>query len=145
MRLVKGHSDPAGLQPDAFRQISQVLPKDLEGRLDQQLRPLQALPSQLRQGSGDLTAALALVVAVTVLGEPAEMGDKSIAIGESVGANAVHNAGEQDLLGAAAADAEEEFDGGAIDERAGKNLQFPDHVIDFAVPGRLCGHGRFTC
>ena len=71
------------------------------------------------------------------------MGDEGVPIRQAVGPHVVHNAGSEDLLGAAAADAEQEFDGGAIDERAGKRFQFPDHVIDFAVPDGFGGHGCF--
>jgi hypothetical protein len=105
---------------------------------------LQPLFLPLSQGGRDVAAPLTFIIAVIALGEAAEMGDKGIPIRQTVGADVIYNAGGQDLLGAAAADAEEEFDGGAIDEGTGQGLQLVDHVVDFAVPDRFCGHGYFT-
>ena len=84
--------------------------------------------------------ALPFVVAAIPLGEAAQVGDEGIPVGQAVGADVFCDAGSHDLLGAAAADAEQEFDRGAISERAGEGLQFTDDFVDFAVPGWFCGH-----
>jgi hypothetical protein len=81
------------------------------------LRADEAILFELRQNLGDVTAAAAFIVAVVALGEAAQMGDEGIAICQAVGTDTLGNAGSEDLLGAAAADAEEELYGGAIDER----------------------------
>ena len=69
------------------------------------------------------------------------MGDESGPIRQAIGAHAVGDTGSQDLLGAAAADAQQEFDRGAVDEGAGKSFELPDHLVDFAVPAGFCRQG----
>ena len=59
--------------------------------------------------------------------------------GQAARADALGNAGSEDLLGAAAADAEEEFKGGAVGERARQGLQLAEYVVDFAIPEGFCG------
>jgi hypothetical protein len=56
------------------------------------------------------------------------MGDEGIPIGQAVGADTLGDAGSEDLLGAAAADAQQEFEGGAVDKRPGQALEFADDV-----------------
>jgi hypothetical protein len=46
-------------------------------------------------------------------------------------------------LSAAAADAEERFDRGAVDERAGKGFEGLDYLVNPAVPEGFGGHGYF--
>ena len=99
---------------------------------------------QLSEDFGDVAPAPPFIVAVIALGEAAQMGDEGIPIGEAVGTDTLGNARSEDLLGAAAADAEEEFYGRAIDERAGEGFELADDVVDFAVPDGFCGHGYFT-
>ena len=141
LRLVEGYGDAAGLQPDPRREVLELLRKNLDRGLDQELRPFQALLLQLRQDFGDLAPALPLVKAAVAFGQAAQVGDEGIPVGQTVGADAVGNARGQDLLGSAAADAEQEFHRGPVDERAGKRLKLPDDVVDFAVPDWFCGHG----
>jgi hypothetical protein len=69
------------------------------------------------------------------------MSDEGIPIGQAVGSYPLGDTGSEDLLGPAAADAEEELYGRAIDERAGQELEFAEYVVDFAIPKRFCGHG----
>ena len=57
------------------------------------------------------------------MGEALQAGDQSVAVGEAIGADAIADAGRHDLLGAAAADAEEGLDGGAVDVGVGMAAQ----------------------
>ena len=52
------------------------------------------------------------------------MGDQGIAIGEAVRPDAVGYGGGHELLGAAAADAQEKFHCGAVDKGAGEGSEF---------------------
>jgi hypothetical protein len=56
-------------------------------------------------------------------GELPQMRDEVFAVGESVGADLERDAGSEELLGAAAADAEEAFDGGAVDPGLGEGSE----------------------
>lgn len=89
-----------------------------------------------------MPAALFVMVAIA-MGEVAEVGDEGVAVGESIGADAASDAGSQNLLSAAAADAEERFDGGAVNERAGKGFEGLDYQGNSAVPKGFGGHGCF--
>ena len=142
--LLKSDGDAAWLKGHTRGEILELLRQDLNRGLDQKLGPFEAILLQLSQDFGDVAAALPLVVAVVALGEAAQMGDEGIPIGEAVGTDTLGNAGSEDLLGAAAADAEEEFYCRAIDERARQALELAEDVVDFAVPDGFCGHGCFT-
>ena len=89
-----------------------------------------------------MPAAL-FVLAAIAMGKTAQVSDEGVAIGEPVGADASGNAGRQNLLGAAAPDAEERFNGGAVNERAGKGFEGLDYCRDSAVPERFGGHRCF--
>ena len=89
-------------------------------------------------------AATAFVVAILSIAKLAKAGHQEVAIGQSIGADVVGDAGRHDLLGAAAADTEEEFDGGAIDERAREGFESLEDVGDFGVPDWFCRHGLIT-
>ena len=80
-------------------------------------------------------------MAVVALGNVAQMGDEGLAIGQAVGADALGDTGSQDLLGAAAADAQQEFEGGAVDEGPGQALELAEDVVDSAIPEGFGGHG----
>jgi hypothetical protein len=142
--LVKGDGDAAWLEGHTRGEILELLRQDLKRGLDKQLWPCEAIFLQPGQNFGDVTAAAPFIVAVVALGEAAQMGDEGIPIGEAVGTYTLGNTGSEDLLGAAAADAEEEFYRRAIDERARKALKLAEDVVDFAVPDRFCGHGCLT-
>ena len=131
----------ARFQPHAFGEVFELLREDGDGGFDQERRPFQALLVKLGEDAGDLALALDLVEAVVALGEPAQAGDEEVSVGEAAGADAVGNGRRHDLLGAAAADAQEEFDRRPIHKRPGEGLQRPDDVLDFAVPGWFGGHG----
>ncbi len=92
----------------------------------------------------EAVAATTFVVAIFSIAELAQAGNQEVAIGQSIGSDAVGNAGGHDLLGATAAHPEEEFDGGAIDERTGEGLEGTDNVGDFGVPDWFCRHGEYT-
>lgn len=64
---------------------------------------------QFLQDVGDVFPALPFIGCIFAIGETAEMGDQGIAICQAVGSDAVGDAGSQDLLGASAPDAEQEF------------------------------------
>ena len=142
--LLKGDGDAAWLKGHTRGEILELLRQDLNRGLDQKLRPCEAILLQLSQNFGDVTAAAPFIVAVVALGEAAQMGDEGIPVGEAVGTDTLGNTGSEDLLGAAAADAEEEFYRRAIDERARQALELAEDVVDFAVPEGFCGHGCFT-
>jgi hypothetical protein len=119
LRLVEGQADPAGLQVDTRRKVDELLGQDLKRGLDEKLGAFESVLLQLRQDFGNVSPSPPLVVAVVALGDAAQTGDESIPIGQTVGADTLGNAGSEDLLGAAAADAEEEFEGRAVNERPG--------------------------
>lgn len=131
----------ARFQTHALGEVFELLGEDGDGGLDQEWGPFQPFLVKLGQDPGDFALALDLIEAVVAVGEPAQAGDQEGAVGEAAGADAVGDGGGHDLLSAAAADAQEELDGGAIDEGAGKDLQLPDDLVDFAVPGGFGGHG----
>ena len=113
-------------------------------RFHKQLRMFDALCPEPIDDLRQVAAALQLVKPVLTLGEAAEPVDEVLAIGQSISADAIGDAGRQDLLRSAAADAEQELQGGAIDERAGKSLEFPDHRVEFAIPRWFGRHGSLT-
>jgi hypothetical protein len=138
--VVEGNGDAAGFEADAGGEVLQFLREDLNRGLDQKLGPFQLILMQLGEDAGDLAAALELIKAVLAFGQAAQAGDQLIAIGQPARSNAIGDAGGHDLLGAAAADAEEEFDRRAIDERTGLRAQHGNRAIEFVVPGGFSGH-----
>jgi hypothetical protein len=135
--------DAAGFEADARRQIFELLVEELGGRFDQQAGALPALLFQLGQLGGDLLAAALFVVMGIAVSKEAKVGDEGVPVCEAVGAEAAGYAGSQDLLGAAATYAEERFDGGAVDERAGKGFEGFDYLGNPAIPEGFGGHGYF--
>jgi hypothetical protein len=127
--LVKGYGDLARLEPDTRGEALELLRQDLNWRFHQKLRPFPPVLLQLRQDFGNVAPAPPLIVAVVAPGDAAQMGDEGIPIGQAVGADTLGDAGSEDLLGSAAADAEQEFEGGAVDERPGQALEFADDVV----------------
>ncbi len=143
--FVEIQGNPAALQAHALGQIFEFLLDGSRRGFDQQGRMIEALLPQTGEGLRKVLAAAAFIVSVIAAGECAQVINQNIAIGQSAGADAFGNARRQDLLSAAAADAEEEFDGGAIDEGTRKGLQVLDDVVDFAVPGGFGGHRNSSC
>jgi hypothetical protein len=139
--LVEIHRNPAAFQTHAVGEIFELLDGDFGRGLHQQLGPFDAFLAQAGQDFGELMAPAPFVVGVLASGEAAQVGDQDMAIGQAVGADVVGDARSHDLLGAAASDAEQKLEGSPIDERAGKSLNLPDDVVDFAIPGRFCRHG----
>jgi hypothetical protein len=115
--VLKIDGQAAGLEADAGREILELLIDDADGGFDEKLRLLDTLFPELLNYRCDPAAAAHLVFAVFALGDLAEAGDQGVAIGESVGSDMISDTGRHDLLGPAAADAEKEFDRGAINER----------------------------
>jgi hypothetical protein len=99
---------------------------------------------QLRQDFSDLAPALPLVVAIITVGQAAQMGYEGIPIGQTVGADAVGNAGGHDLLGSAPTDAKQKFQGRPVDERTGEGLKLPNDIVDLAARRVLRARGYFT-
>jgi hypothetical protein len=141
--LIKRDRNAAGFQPYAFRQVLQLLRQNLNRGFHQQLGAFQSFFLTRRQGGCNFAPTLDFIMALLALGQTAQMRNENIAIRQPIGADAVHYAGGHDLLGSASTDTEQEFDGRAVDERAGKNFELPDHVIDFAQPAWFCRHGCF--
>jgi hypothetical protein len=129
LRLVESYSDPAWLETDADGKVLDLLIDNSTGRFNEKLGPFEPFLLQLRQDFGNVASALPLVVAVIPLGDAAQAGDKRIPIGQAVGSHAVGDARSEDLLGSAAADAQQEFEGGAVDERPGQELEFADDLV----------------
>ena len=143
--LVKGDGDTARLETHPRGEAIELLGHNLNRGLDQKLGPCEAILFELRQNLADVPAAAPFIVAVVALGEAAQMGDEGIAIGEAVGTDTLGNAGSEDLLGAAAADAEQKFEGGTVDERAGRDCARAVVWLDSAISrGVLRARGCFT-
>src|ERR1017187_4867908 len=138
-RLLKLHGHAARFETDSGWQVFQLLIDDRDRAFNDQFRLVEPFPPEAVELLGYLAPALYLIIGVVTMGEPAQTGDQEVAVGQTVGADAVGDRGRHDLLSAAAGDAQEEFHGGAIDERAGENIELPDDVVDFAIPG---GFGR---
>jgi hypothetical protein len=132
--VVEGDGDAAGLQMDAFGEALKFLRHDLGRGFDEELGPFEAFLPQLAQSFGDFPTAPAFIIAVVALGEAREAGDQDLAVHQAVGADVVGDARGQDLLGAAAADAEEKLNGSAIDERARGGPQLFQNVVEFREP-----------
>ncbi|HMF77760.1 MAG TPA: hypothetical protein VK604_19040, partial [Bryobacteraceae bacterium] len=81
------------------------------------------------EGPGEALAALALVGSGVASGQLPQMGNKQFPVGEAIGADLERDAGGEDLLGAAAADAEQAFDGGAIDPGLGQGTQLRENLV----------------
>ena len=144
LRLIKGDGNPAWKQADSRRQVVKLLGEDPHGGFDEKLRPFQAIVVELGEDFGNFAPAPAFVVGIVAIGEATEVGDESIPCGQSVGPYPVGDARGHDLLSPAAADAEQELDGGPIDERTRQELQLANDQVNFAVPGWFCGHGILT-
>jgi hypothetical protein len=121
--LLKSDGDAARLKGHTRGEILELLRQDLKRGLDKKLWLCEAIFLQPGQNFRYVPAAFPFIVPVVALGEVAEMGDEGIPVGQAVGADTLGDTGSEDLLGASAADAEEEFYRRAIDERARKGLE----------------------
>jgi hypothetical protein len=144
LRFFELNCDPAGLDLHAAGKLVHLLAHYPDGSFDQNLRPFQAIPPELIEKFGYFAAAGAFVKDILTSCETAEMANQSVTVGQTTGADMVRDTGAHDLLGAAASNAEKDFDGGAIDERAGKRLKLPDNSIEMAVPDGFGRHGVFS-
>jgi hypothetical protein len=114
--LVKGYGDAARLKAHPRGEARELLRQDLKRGLDEKLGPFEAVLLQPGQDFSDVAPAPPFIVAVVALGEAAQTGDEGIPIGQAIGSHPLGNAGSEDLLGAAAADAEEELYGRPVDK-----------------------------
>jgi hypothetical protein len=144
LRLIELDRNAAGFEVDTGRQVLEFLVHNGRGRFHDQLRTFDAFTAQFVNEGRNLAAAPDFVEGLRAGCDLLEVVDQRSAIGESVRADPVHNTGSHDLLSAASADAEQEFKGGAIDERAGKGLELLDDLIDLAIPDWFCRHGGFS-
>jgi hypothetical protein len=97
---------------------------DVGGGFHGNLGLLEAFLAEPPEDLGEPAPALYLVIALLVPRPLLQASDPSVPIRQSVGSDPAADTGSQDLLGAAAADAQQEFDRGAIDERAGRSPEF---------------------
>lgn len=113
---------------------------------DQQLGMSDPLSPQVFDEVGHFTPALDLKRAFVSLGDALESGEKGITIGESVDTGAtLENTGSHNLLGAPAADTEQELDGGAVYIRKRELTQLLHNVRQFTIPDRFGGHYISLC
>jgi hypothetical protein len=127
--LLKSDGDEAWLKGHTRGEVIELRRHNLNRGLNQKLRPFEPFLLQPGHDFGDFTAAAPFIVAVVALSDASQMRDEGIPIGEAVGTDTLGNAGSEDLLGAAAADAEQEFEGRTVDERPGQALEFADYVV----------------
>jgi hypothetical protein len=79
------------------------------------------------EGFGELLAAALFVNGSFARGKLLEVRDQALAVGDAVGTDLMGDDGLEDLLGAPAADAEEFFQGGAVDPGVGKSFKLGDY------------------
>ncbi len=137
--LLEFDRDVAGFQAHARRQVIKLLLEDCVLSFDQKLRFAQTFLTQRSNQCSDFPAAADLIKSVVASGQKLETMDQGIPVGQSVGSDAVSNTRGDDLLGAAAANSQEEFDGSAIDIRIRVGLEAPNNVRQITIPG---GFGR---
>ena len=121
--LVELHDDPAGFDLNAGGKLVHFLAHYLDRRFHQNLRPLQPVFPQSFEQFGNFAAPGVLIRNIVTSRQAAKMGDEHLAVHQTVGADMVGNTGSHDLLGAPSPDPEENFNGGAVHERAGKSLE----------------------
>ena len=107
----------------AFRQVLELLVDDGGGGGHQDTRSPLAI--ERVHPFGEAAAALLLVTGGFAGGETFEMGDQGLPVGYAVGADLTGDAGSQDLLGPAAADAQQTLERGAVDPAVGQGAKGP--------------------
>ncbi len=141
--LLKGDGDAAWLDRHPRGEILELLGEDLKRSLDQKSGPFPAILLPLGQNIRKVATAPAFIVSLIAFPQASQVGDEGLAIGEAARADPFGNTGSHDLLRPPSAHAEQKFEGGAIDKRAGEGLQLADDIVDFAVPERFGGQGWF--
>jgi hypothetical protein len=121
------YGNAAGGESDAGREIGKNLIHDRSGGFDGNA----GLPGRAEffEGPGEPLAALAFLRSDLAGGELLQVSDQPAAVGEAAGADLERDAGGEDLLGAAAADAEEALEGGAVDPRVGQGRELGQNGI----------------
>ena len=104
-----------GFEADARGQGSEALIHDGCGRSDQHLRLGKSLLTQGSDRIGEPLPASPLKRYRLLPGQFFQMSDELLAIRQAIGAHTFGDTGGEDLLGAAAADAAQFFDGVAVD------------------------------
>ena len=116
--LAEANRNGAGSQLHAFRESLEIVPFELakldRGYLDQHGRLARPLLAELRQVFPELFAAALFVIGFLAGGDALEMSDDLGAAGDQAGAHAPLGERSQELLGAAAAHAEQGLDGRAV-------------------------------
>lgn len=139
------YRDSSRLEANAGGKVFEILAGNRAGRFHQQLRPRQPLILQLNQNAGQSPAPPLFIVAVIADGDLSQARNEGISISQAIAAHVVGHARREDLLGAAAADPQQDFDRRAVHERAGKALQLPHDSVEFAVPARFSRHLNQVC
>jgi hypothetical protein len=101
----------------------------LDGALVERGESFRELPSPLPFIDGGLPRC-----------ELLEAGDELVPVGDAAGADLAGNSGLEQLLGAAAADAEQSFERRAVDPRVGQGMERGDHGWQAAEPEGFIGH-----
>ena len=143
-RVLELYCDPAGLQTYARGQGFKLLVDDGDRSLDDELGAFEAVAAQLPDQAGDFASPLDFVEGVLAGGDLLEAADKGIPVGQAAGSDTAGDAGGHDLLGAAAADAEQELESRAIDVGVGMVAQTLYDGWQLTVPDRFLGHGFFS-
>jgi hypothetical protein len=119
VRFFELDGNAATLHAHTRREVCEFLIDDAGWGLDEQLRLFQPFLAQFIDQLGHFTAALNFVEALSVVSDALETGNEGLAVGYSVGANPVSDAGCEDLLGATPPDAEQKLDSGPVYIRNG--------------------------
>jgi hypothetical protein len=128
------HGNVTRGEGDAGRQVGELLGQNPVRSFDEELRVFEAFAAEPVENRSHAAAAAAFELFVFTRSESPQVADENLAIRQTVRAHVVRDAGGEELLGAAAADAEDRFDGGAVDEGAGKSPEFGADVVDIAEP-----------
>jgi hypothetical protein len=121
--LVEADADFTCPEGDALRKPFQRDVHPFRGSFHQQARAFYSPFMKRGERLGELLATALFVDGRFAGGELLEVLDEALAVGDAVAADLVGDAGLEDLLGAAAADAEELLQGGAVDPRVGKAFE----------------------
>ena len=146
LRFGKIDRDAARFEPHAGGEVFKLLIQDGCGGFDQQLGLSDPLLAQVLDEVGHFAPALDLIRTLITFGDALEACDESIPIGEPVCAGAaLQNARRQDLLGTAAADAQQEFEGGAVHIRKRVPAELLNNGRQFTIPDGFGGHDLSIC
>jgi hypothetical protein len=143
-RFVEVDRNATRLDLNALRECLDFLVHDPHRGFDQNLGAFEAVAAESVEKFGDFPAADALIVDLVAGGQAAQMVNKDIAVDQAARADMVGDAGGHDLLRPPSTDAEEGFDGCAIDERAGKGLEVINNDVEMGEPDWFSGHGFST-